>query len=390
MNFFLTTYIYPIKAPHVLSETLNFTLDNPRTEEEIQLIRDYLEASYNSSEGTYGNYHFLRLPVEKVEGFMSIQQSLEGFEEKFSKQDEYVNEFFQENKTDELFLLISKMWIIARFDDDGELERMKKFANEQRELGNKGIFLLEDNHPIVDNSKKLQNYSHLISLLINNDFEEYMGGSFIQYHHVEEFEYREIDKHVIGNIFSFCLMAGRHPSDDPSLWRHSFPFIAEKLFYTATALETILKDEFLQDKILYVANLLKVSSEDIKDDRLSLVTLVSVLELLLTHSPDYNRFNIEDSISKQFKLKASILVYLNDPNKDLNWIKKRLTVIYNQRSNIAHGNFSQYDKYVKGLSKKDGQEEYFSDLIVDLLSFIRAIIKEYIKDSDFVEFLKEN
>lgn len=40
MNFFLTSYIYPIEEPIVLSKKLNFVLDNPRTQEEIDLITE--------------------------------------------------------------------------------------------------------------------------------------------------------------------------------------------------------------------------------------------------------------------------------------------------------------------------------------------------------------
>ena len=69
-------------------------------------------------------------------------------------------------------------------------------------------------------------------------------------------------------------------------------------------------------------------------------------------------------------------------------IKRRLRIIYTQRSNIAHGNFKAVEKYIRNLSKKEGQEEYFEDLVVDLYVYIRAILEEYLKDITFVEFLK--
>jgi hypothetical protein len=89
-------------------------------------------------------------------------------------------------------------------------------------------------------------------------------------------------------------------------------------------------------------------------------------------------------------LKASVLVYLNDKEKDLDYIKKRLGIIYTQRSNIAHGNFKQLDKYIRSLSTKEGEEEYFEDLVHDLYEYLRAILYEYIRDRNFVEFLKDN
>jgi len=47
MNFFLTSYIYPIEKPITLSQKLNFVLDNPRTQEEIDLIVENIRVSKN-------------------------------------------------------------------------------------------------------------------------------------------------------------------------------------------------------------------------------------------------------------------------------------------------------------------------------------------------------
>lgn len=118
--------------------------------------------------------------------------------------------------------------------------------------------------------------------------------------------------------------------------------------------------------------------------------LTSIIELLLTHNPDFNRFNVEDSINKQFQLKASILIYLNDKRVDINAVKSRLKIIYQQRSNIAHGNFSAVNKYINSLSKKEGKEEYFDDIVVDLYKYVRAILEKYLKDLKLIDFLKEN
>ena len=141
---------------------------------------------------------------------------------------------------------------------------------------------------------------------------------------------------------------------------------------------------------MYIANLLKTVEHDISDEKFKLVTLVSVLELLLAHSPKYNRFNVEDSINKQFRLKTSALVYLNDKSRDLDHIDHRLKTIYSLRSNISHGNFKAVQRYIDNLSRRGGEEEYFSDLLSDTYTFIRAVLIEYLKDSNFVEFLKNH
>lgn len=99
---------------------------------------------------------------------------------------------------------------------------------------------------------------------------------------------------------------------------------------------------------------------------------------------------MDESISKQFRLKVSLLVYLNDRNRDINEIGNRLKVIYDQRSNVAHGNFEATSRYLRSLSKVDGKEEYFNDLITDLYFYVRAVIEEYMKDRAFVEFMKDH
>ena len=43
MAITLSTYIYPISEPINLSETLSYTLDNPRNDEEIEMVRNIIE-----------------------------------------------------------------------------------------------------------------------------------------------------------------------------------------------------------------------------------------------------------------------------------------------------------------------------------------------------------
>jgi Apea-like HEPN len=190
-------------------------------------------------------------------------------------------------------------------------------------------------------------------------------------------------------VFWFMLSAIRYPNlEDSELWTF-YPSALSKIKEVASLLERAFING-LQERLLYIGGILKTASHIELDERTCLLLLTSIIELLVTHNPDFNRFNVEDSINKQFQLKASLLIYLNDKSRDITEIKKRLKIIYTQRSNIAHGNFEAVDKYISGLSKKEDQEEYFEDLIIYLYSCIRAIMEEYLKDKSLVEFLKEN
>ncbi len=62
MEFLLTSYIYPLERPVELSPTLRFSLDNPRTEHEINVIRDYLSRSFNLEDTN-------NLPLDTEDGF---------------------------------------------------------------------------------------------------------------------------------------------------------------------------------------------------------------------------------------------------------------------------------------------------------------------------------
>ncbi|WP_109301872.1 hypothetical protein [Aquimarina sp. AU474] len=405
MNFILTTYIYPIDKEIQISSRFNFSLDNPRTEEEIQAVTSYLEKSMNSPSEFYQDGWNANLPIhitEETKDYVSVESTLQNFEENYSKVDKYVKKFFKNNKDKSILEKIARMWIVGRFDDEGHFESMKITNKEMQESGERGFIMLDKGNPVVDNSNNLTNFSHLISLLLHTEGTDYFGKSFFLHQEHLSSQELKIDRFLNQTILMFAFKS--HTSEihhEQERWL-SILHIKEDLIKLSNELDSII-DESNEDKILFVSNLLKIASEEIKDSRYKLVTLISIIELLLTHSPNYQRFNVEDSISKQFKLKTSILVYQNNKEIDLGWLKNRLRDIYNQRSNIAHGNFKELEKYlekeVKKLDPKENtlnwsnetlKDTILDNLISDVYSFIRAIMEEYIKDRKMVEYLKEN
>jgi hypothetical protein len=397
MNFIFTKFIHPIEKPIEISKKMKFKLDNPRTEEEIELVLSHLEKSLNSPDEVYEHEPQFRIPInltEETQGILTVESALNDLHKNYSEHDSYLKSFFEINKDLKVLDRLARMWIIARFDDEGEHERLRESAKEMREEGHFGFFMLEKGNPIVDNCDNLVNYCYLLSLLFHSDDEFYHGQSFLLHHDSYELQFPKVDRFLNQSILYFGFMSySTEINHEEDSWK-SFFHIKEKLISASERLDEVI-DDTNQEKILYVANLLKVIGHEIKDERYKLVTLVSIIELLLTHSPDYRRFNVEDSISKQFRLKTSILVYQNDKSKDLEWIKSRLKDIYNQRSNIAHGNFKSFKDYLKKAVKKSNEEDMSEEIILEQLSgdvykFIRAIIEEYIKDRKMVEFLKEN
>jgi hypothetical protein len=99
-------------------------------------------------------------------------------------------------------------------------------------------------------------------------------------------------------------------------------------------------DKGLADRLLYIGSLLRLAAEEARNARIRLLILCSILELLVAHNPDYNRFNVEESIGKQFRLKVALLTYLNNRSLSLEKLGRQLRVIYEQRSMLLMGTSS--------------------------------------------------
>lgn len=381
MNFLTTSYVYPLPEKIILSHRLNFWLDNPRTADEISTIKDYLLEAYEIEQKERSLFHSYR-PIEDLE------RILFEFRDALSGEDTYTAKFFDSYEREHIFEFIASMWVIARFDDEGETQFIKDELAKLSPLGEYHAFL-EDDNPIVRNSQRLVNYSYLLSLLAHSEADYYFGRCFIpepnQGVRGEAVEKLWRDFLTLETVVQSDL---NDETSEPLRWMF-LPSALSEVQRVAQLLEKTF-DDGLTDKLLYIGGILKIASYDTRDVKIAIVMLTSIIELLLTHNPNTNRFNIEDSISKQFQLKASILIYLNNKTEDISHIKKRLKTIYEQRSNIAHGNFGEIHKYMGKLSKKEEEEECFEDLKSDLYSYIRVILEEYLKDRVFVDFLKEN
>ena len=173
-------------------------------------------------------------------------------------------------------------------------------------------------------------------------------------------------------------------------WQWLFlPSIKENLIVACEALDAAFA-RGATEKLLYIGNILKIT-DDVHDTKVKLLLLTSILEMMLTHNPDFNRFNIEDSINKQFQLKTAVLMYMNDSSTDLANLKLRLKEIYQVRSNIAHGNFGGMSKMIKAAQRKgDDLEDPLEKYVNNLYQFVRVAVGAYLKDMAFVEFLKES
>ncbi len=375
-NFLLTKYFFPIQQPIALSHRFGFEFDNPRTEKEIAYVKRFITDLYNSGVISV-------IPPYSKEDVVTLELIIKRFGNVYSKNNEYVKNFFRPYKRKFLFDYLAKMWCVVRFNDGGVSKYIDEVSKEMKEKGQKGGVLLDDNSPALLNAQALINYCQLLSLLSHNEGSEYFGRHFI-YNPDQLFEPVLLDNltddliMLSGDLHNAKNRPEHRDSMDWIFWR----FGSSEIIKNAQALEMAF-DNGQAEQLLYIGGLLDIANRT-HDIRIRLLTLTSIIELLVTRNPDTSRFNVEDSINKQFQLKASILIYLNNKENDIESIKKRLKLIYQQRSNVAHGNFGEIDK----ISKKEGMHEHFDSLVSDLYAYVRAIIEEYLKDTKFVEFIK--
>lgn len=142
---------------------------------------------------------------------------------------------------------------------------------------------------------------------------------------------------------------------------------------------TISQKQSPKDKLIHIGGRLKIAHEHINQPELPVLLLVGNIEYLLTRNPDTNRFNVEDSISRQFKLKCGVAINEADSSVSLEGLNKELSEIYSLRSDFAHGNYTE---------KRDKWDLY--KVVTDLFKYTRAILIAYINNKALIDYLKDN
>ena len=172
MEFLLTSYIYPLKEPIVLSRRLGFSLDNPRTELETKVVKGYLLRAYESG------YDY-KLPIHSDKPLVTIEGIFEDFRNKFSSNDPLITDTFTRYNRDYIFEFLASIWVVARFEDEGLGDALRQDHRRMRNEGSLGFFMLEDDHPLVQRPKDLANYCFLLSLLSHTEYASYFGRTFL-------------------------------------------------------------------------------------------------------------------------------------------------------------------------------------------------------------------
>jgi hypothetical protein len=320
-SFLVTHYFLPFHDPVEFAPSLGFYLDNPRSPEELKAVEDFF-----------------------AETLLERRSSREPDDHLWSAQiDEFVKmgEIAETVFSDRPMHRLARMAVVMRFDDEGAVAELEQMREEAGKDPAPGFFLLEDDHPLVRNAKALDSFCGLVALLAHTEHREYNGTTITYPDLWLDHPDNASDIIVSSDVYMQLARAfdreliEAHPND---AWRY-FPFISKNLLSAARRLEAAYARG--DSEILRFVGDLLVTARETRDPKLRIMLLVSVLELLVTRSPDVQRFNIEDSISRQFVLKLGVLAHLGDPSyNDFERLRSTLRTIYGRRSAIAHGGFS--------------------------------------------------
>ena len=387
-NGILMTYsMFQLKTP--LKILNDFYFDNPRSEAEINEVARSLEKA-----------NYLSGIIPSVNSQISIDEqfdiSLENlnyeFDSKFREIDNDLD--VKEEITEEnIYKVLAKKWVVLRFSDE-KINRCQ--LNVIEEIATNDNTLRKRQYLKYINASRLMNILSFISLENSIDYEHsiILPNSF----GLVNINYNEEQLKNLPISLFMMLRQGEEGYNPNDFKECRFDLVYDKL----KQCENLLIDKKDDKLVDYVASSLEIY-QDMCDVKMRITSLVSIIELLIAHNPDSSRYNIEDSIRKQFANKILTILHLN--NEVTNWreLQKLLILIYDLRSAITHGSFDNIDiicdKVFKWQQKNDvdsirydgtfNKNEVLLYVNSLLKSYLRVILRHYLSDKVLFEILKQ-
>lgn len=172
-------------------------------------------------------------------------------------------------------------------------------------------------------------------------------------------------------------------------------FPKDKILEITGCIENIISTSEGYELFDYITSNLHIA-RTCKDTRTAILLLTSIIEALLTHNPNYNRYNVEDSINKQFCLKTCIALERIDETTDIDKCYELCKLIYDVRCKIAHGSVEGMDSLIKKYNMLYCRKEKADASILletihqELSGIIIKVLRLYLKDNNYINFLKKN
>lgn len=375
MNIILLKGVLPLRKKILLSKKFGIELDNPRSKDELSYASYFLKDRIDFKEDKKLLKYSLVSDAKAILHLNYLENALRGLL-KYHKDNIYFDKSFLKNynKQKSLDFLI-KSWLIIRFDDEGFFRELRKEKKRMIKRKERGLFILEGTEVGPQREERAHNFLSILDLIFLDKMKGLLRKTIVLKEDGPELNQLWI--HIIG------LVHGRSRFKE-----FDYFSIADKIDEIIDFSQKIDNlSENQKEKLLFVGETIGNVNDYGGDSKIQFLMLVSVIEFLLTHNPDISRFNVEDSIRKQFQLKAGVVISNKNKTK-LDLITQRLKVIYDIRSLIAHGNFFELRKFVRNTKKKDKDFDIF-DLVEEIFNYIAVIIKTYICEPDFIESLKK-
>ncbi len=382
MKQILTEYLYPLREEVPFLASYGLAFDNPRTTDELLQVEQLLRTAVPDGVSLWS---ILKSPIEdcSARDKFSIRATLLSILERLPRDDAYVRQFVLASLDEDPFTALARMWVWVRVAEKQVLDEFCKDAVHDRH----DIYLPPDKpEHLLD--ARIHELALLASLIACQEpYWEHRSFLLKGYGQDQTFRLGSI---LFGYRLS-CLPNAAQRGLKPSPWFHEE---VDALLKASSGLDVLLKGPD-RELVLYLSNLINASTNYALTEKARLLLLVSAIELMLTHNPDFNRFNIEDSISKQFLLKLGVVLYRSDESLDIQRLREDLRHIYNVRSKIAHGDYNGLRKIIcKKLSRTDYnqhmEERHVAGLNEATYLYIRTLVNEYLRCPEFIKFLKDN
>lgn len=369
-SFDLSIFIWPLESQIVLSEKLNYYLDNPRTSKEIEIVKNYLKGSNEIHEKIKG----LRL-VSLVE---QLKKESGDFSYAIREFSIITNNNNAADNYETYFTVLARNWVIIRYpydDDFGDISTDRnKYIVEQYKI--KGLYYTE----LQKNHSQLKSFCSLLSLMIHNvnNFDEpnYFGESFLLNESPMELFFPG-DNLKLMKVIEKQNRSITNVKDRLLVW-HFFPDVEIAIQSYSQKIDILLINEGNEKFIDLVGGVLNMSYSIRYNITVQILLLVSILEFLLVK---YDGRTIKDplnSIGNQLRFKLYILYKELGVEKDFKEIKIWVKSIYDLRSNVAHGN------------KRKSTDHHNDKLeVFELFKIIEMIIAYYLNNVKMIPIIKE-
>jgi len=332
MNFLLTTCYQQLSDPVMLVPSRGLVLDNVRTDDEFAHVTMLLTRA-----ASMDGVHFSMLPGIAVHGPWPAGLAAVRTRTLNSILDDHIPAEAALTLMEEVARAAAPQQIICRFDDGGAYDALQEI---RASMSANEVVLLNDDNPLLTRSREAFEIGQLLALLAcDEDSEGTLGDSFIL-DHTPDWSV-QLGEKLAAALVARCLVSVGDRGQTGFKFA-DFGYYSARLTAVGKQFDGCLGSREAADPLLYAGQLMAIAAEA-RDSRTRLVNLVALLELLLTRNPDASRFNVDDSLSKQFILKLGVLLYSERPSLDLDWTRRALKDLYAVRSVIAHGDFGRLD-----------------------------------------------